>query len=282
MINAADSLQAGQIAKKHPKGRTIIAAMGFESAYESKHADAEGRFRYSAEENLVWRDLIVRQDRLLRGRAVTDVLTGLDRLGLPRDRVPQVLEVEERLRTAADFGVQAVPAMISEQAFFDLLASRRFPVATFVRTRAELDYLKEPDIFHEVYGHCPLLTHRDYADTVQRFGLAAQALGPDYFAALYRLFWFTVEFGLTRTDDGLRIYGAGITSSAQESVYCLEAPDVDRRPFDPVEICGTDYQIDVLQPRYYVLDDMEDLHRLGRQLESELPRWCDAAARRAA
>ncbi len=252
--------------------------MGFESAYESKVANDEGRFLYTAEEDAVWRDLIERQDARLRGRAIPEVIDGLARLALPRHRVPQVREVEARLRAEADFGVEAVPAMISEEAFFDLLASRRFPVATFVRKREELDYLKEPDIFHEVYGHCALLTNQRYADAVQQFGLAAQQLGRDYFAPLYRLFWFTVEFGLTRTRDGLRIYGAGITSSAEETVYCLEASDVDRRPFDPVEICATDYRIDVLQPRYYVLDRLEDLFALSASLTESLPRWCDRAA----
>ena len=256
--------------------------MGFESAYESKVATDEGLFVYSAEENATWRDLIERQDGLLKARAIPEVIRGLERLALPRTRVPQVADVEARLRTASDFGVQAVPAMISEAEFFDLLASRRFPVATFVRRRDEIDYLKEPDIFHEVYGHCPLLTNRAYADTVQRFGLAAQALGPAFYAALYRLFWFTVEFGLTKTSDGLRIYGAGITSSAKETAYCLTATDVDRRPFDPVEICATDYRIDVLQPQYYVLDRFDDLFRLGELLIDELPRWCEATDRTAA
>ena len=256
--------------------------MGFESAYESKVANEAGVIDYSIEEDAVWRDLIGRQDGLLAGRAIPQVIKGLSILGLPRTRVPQVHEVEARLRAATDFGVQAVPAMISEQAFFDLLASRRFPVATFVRKREELDYLQEPDIFHEVYGHCPLLTDQAYSDTVQRFGLAAQALGPDYYTPLYRLFWFTVEFGLTKTDDGLRIYGSGITSSAKETVYCLEATDIDRRPFDPVEICANDYRIDVLQPKYYVLDRFEDLHRLGEMLIDALPRWCETARKVAA
>lgn len=256
--------------------------MGFESAYASKTANDDGRFEYTPEEHSIWSDLIERQDKILDGRAVPEVLVGLDKLALTRSEVPQVLDVNARLQALTNFGVAAVPAMISEEAFFDLLANRRFPVATFVRTREELDYLKEPDIFHEVYGHCPLLTEPRYTDTVQKFGLAAKALGPDYYAPLHRLFWFTVEFGLTHTPDGLRIYGAGITSSAKESVYCLEAPDVDRRPFDPVEICGTDYRIDVLQPRYYVLDRLEALYELGDALEAQVPEWTAAARRRAA
>ncbi len=252
--------------------------MGFSSAYESKRATAEGRFEYTAEEDGVWSDLIERQDGLLEGRAVPEVISGLASLGLPRDRVPQVTEVNESLQAATGFGVKPVPAMISEADFFNLLASRHFPVATFVRRRDELDYLQEPDIFHEVYGHCPLLTDPAYADSVQRFGLAAQALGPNYFSALYRLFWFTVEFGLAKTPDGLRIYGAGITSSAKETVYCLESDTVERRAFDPAQICAHDYRIDVLQPTYYVLDELNELHRLAASLVEQVPRWCAAAA----
>ena len=265
-----------------PRSRNYIVVMGFKSAYASKVANDDGRFVYSPEENQIWRDLIERQDGLLAGRAVPEVIVGLDRLDLPRHRVPQVVEVDARLRESADFGVHPVPAMISEEAFFDLLASRRFPVATFVRTRDEIDYLQEPDIFHEVYGHCPMLTDRRYADAVQQFGLAAKALGRDYYTALYRLFWFTVEFGLTKTDDGVRIYGAGITSSAKETVYCLEGQDIDYRAFDPIEICGTDYQIDVLQSRYYVLDRLEDLYRLADQLVESVPAWCETARQTAA
>ncbi|MEM7679152.1 MAG: phenylalanine 4-monooxygenase [Myxococcota bacterium] len=256
--------------------------MGFESAYASKEADQQGFFHYSAEENAVWRDLIERQDKLLEGRAIPEVIHGLTKLDLPRDRAPQVKEVDARLKQTSHFGVDAVPAMISEEAFFDLLVNRKFPVATFVRRRDELDYLQEPDIFHEVYGHCPLLTHRDFADTVMRFGQAAKALGSAYFEPLYRLFWFTMEFGLVQTPEGRRIYGAGITSSAEETVFCLEGKEVKYLRFDPVEICATDYRIDVLQARYYVLDSMDDLHRLGASLIDELPRWCEAAGRHAA
>ena len=256
--------------------------MAFESSYISKRANDEGRFVYTPDEDAVWRDLITRQDGILETRALPEVIVGLERLALPRDRVPQVLEVDARLRASTGFGVEAVPAMISDDAFFDLLARRRFPVATFVRSRDELDYLTEPDIFHEVYGHCPLLTDPRYCEAVQCFGEAAAVLGRRYYEPLQRLFWFTIEFGLTETPAGLKIYGAGITSSAKESVYCLEADHVDRRPFDPVEICATDYRIDVLQPRYYVLDEFTDLFRFSRSLVRNLPQWCAAAASTAA
>lgn len=256
--------------------------MVFESRYTSKTADGEGRFAYTADEHAVWRDLIARQDGILESRAIPEVLRGLEALALPRDRVPQVLEVNARLGALTGFGVEPVAAMISDDEFFDLLARRRFPVATFVRSRDELDYLTEPDIFHEVYGHCPLLTDPRVCEALENFGRAAATLGRGYYEPLHRLFWFTVEFGLAETPHGQRIYGAGITSSAKETVYCLEADDVDRRAFDPVEICATDYRIDVLQPRYYVLDDFTDLFRFSASLTRDLPRWCDAAGLTAA
>ena len=251
--------------------------MGFESGYTSKVANDAGRFTYTAEEHEVWRALITRQHELLGPRALPEVLQGLNRLALPCDRVPQVLEVDARLQACTGFGVEPVPAMIADEAFFGLLARRRFPVATFVRSREELDYLAEPDIFHELFGHCPLLTDPRYCDAIQCFGHAAAVLGRAYYTPLQRLFWFTVEFGLAQTLDGPRIYGAGITSSAEESVYCLDADIVDQRRFDPIEICATDYRINVLQSRYYVLDNLEDLFRLSGSLIRELPGWCEAA-----
>lgn len=253
--------------------------MGFSSAYVSKVPDETGYIAYSPSEDAVWRTLIGDQDRILANRAVPEVLRGLELLDLPRNRVPQVQEVDARLQELTRFGVQAVPAMISEEEFFRLLADRRFPVATFVRRPEEIDYLQEPDIFHEVYGHCPLLTDARYCDAIERFGRAALELGPDAYAAVHRLFWFTVEFGLAQTREGVRIFGAGITSSAKESVYCLESKDIEHRPFDPVEIVGTDYRIDVLQGRYYVMNGLDHLYRLADELVARVPGWIEAARR---
>lgn len=256
--------------------------MGFASAYESKVAGEDGLIHYSPEETSVWRELVSRQDEVLRHRAAPEVLRGLELLDLPQDRVVQVPDLDARLFSLTGFGVHAVPAMISNEAFFGLLASRKFPVATFVRRREEMDYLKEPDIFHEVYGHCPLLTVPRYCDAIEAFGRAALELGPAFFEPIYRLFWYTVEFGLVRTPEGLRIYGAGITSSAKESVYALESGKVDHRPLDPVEMVGTDYRIDVLQARYYVIDGLETLYALAASLTERVPEWVRAARARPA
>lgn len=247
--------------------------MGFSSAYTSKVADDFGRFHYSKEEDSVWRDLIQRQAKILDNRATPEFLAGIEKLELPTERVPQVLEVNDRLESLTGFGVEAVPAMISEADFFKLLARRKFPVATFVRLREQLDYLQEPDIFHEVYGHCPLLTVPEYADAIETFGRVALELGPNYFTPIYRIFWYTVEFGLVNTRNGLRIYGAGIASSAEESVTCLDPSKTEWIPFDPITAVSQDYRIDVLQPRYYTIPNLEYLYELANSLRSELPKW---------
>ncbi len=229
------------------------------SSYKSKIPDAAGLIDYSDEENAVWRDLMARQEKILPGRVCNTYLKGLDLLDLPRDRMPQLSDVDRRLGEITGFGVAAVPALISPRKFFGLLAGRKFPAATFIRRREEFDYLQEPDVFHEIYGHCPLLTHQVYADFLQRYGEVALAVESKYIWMLQRLFWFTVEFGLIRNDDGLRIYGAGIASSAGESPYALESDIPERRPFDPLTIFRTPYRIDIYQTVYYVIDEIDEL-----------------------
>jgi phenylalanine-4-hydroxylase len=236
--------------------------MAKSSTYESKFPDESGRIHYTAAEDEVWRDLMARQARVLPGRACNSYLKGLEILDFPKDRVPQLLEVDRRLNEVTGFGVAAVPALIAPEKFFALLADRKFPAATFIRRREDFDYLQEPDVFHEIYGHCPLLTHQTYADFLQRYGQKALAAGPRYFWMMQRLFWFTVEFGLIRNSEGLRIYGAGIASSAGESPYALESDVPERREFDPVTIFRTPYRIDIYQTVYYVIDEIEQLFDL--------------------
>ena len=155
-----------------------------------------------------------------------------------------------------------MPALIPFDKFFELLANRRFPAATFIRTREEMDYLQEPDIFHEVFGHCPLLTNQAYADFTETYGkLGLNASHADR-VMLARLYWFTIEFGLIQTAKGLRIYGGGILSSKEETVYCLESPEPQRKPFDPIEALRTPYRIDIKQPVYFVLDNFDTLYKL--------------------
>lgn len=252
--------------------------MAKQSRYEAKTPDRSGRIEYTPGEDAVWRDLYARQKALLPGRAHPEWINALERLGLPEDRVPQPAEVSATLLRHTGWQVEPVPALIPFTRFFELLSSRRFPAASFIRTREDFDYLQEPDIFHEIYGHGPLLTEPRFADALQRFGQAALHLGPAFFEPLHRLFWFTVEFGLCRCEEGLRVLGAGIASSPRESVYALESDEPERVPFDPALVCATDYRIDVLQRRYFVLDDLESFYELADRLETDLPRWAASAA----
>lgn len=246
------------------------------SRYLSRTPGSDGRIAYTAEEDAVWRDLFSRQMALLPGRVVPAFLEGVEQLALPADRVPQLAEVDRRLGVISGFGVAAVPALISPKRFFGLLAGRKFPAATFIRRREDFDYLEEPDVFHEIFGHCPLLTIPDYADFLQRYGEVALALPEEHLWRLQRLFWFTVEFGLIAKPEGPRIYGAGIVSSARETPWALEAADVRREPFDLVTVLRTPYRIDILQPLYYVIESYEQLLSVIR---GDLPAAIEEAKR---
>ncbi len=239
-------------------------------SYQSKIPREGASISYSAEENAVWRDLCARQEGLLPGRACEVYLKGLAALDLPRRRIPQLAEINDRLARASDFGVQPVPALISPQRFFGLLARRKFPVATFIRRRSDFDYLEEPDIFHEVFGHCPMLADPTFADLLEDFGRAAATLGEAYHWSLQRLFWFTVEFGLIAEPQGTRprgtrIFGAGILSSPGETCYAIDSRRPERRPLDFVTLLRTPYRIDIFQTVYYVIQDFAQLRRLLNQ-----------------
>lgn len=234
------------------------------TTYASKTPGTDGRIAYSHGENAVWHDLIERQLPMLPGRVCNEYIAALDIMGFPRDRVPQLDEVSSVLRAHTGWSVQPVPALIGFAEFFELLACKRFPAATFIRRREDLDYLEEPDIFHEIFGHTPLLTDYRFAAFTEAYGKAGLAASPQDRAMLARLFWFTVEFGLYDSDDGLRSYGAGIVSSPGELVYALESDTPERLPFDPVEALRTPYRIDIYQPVYFVLDDFDQLFELAQ------------------
>ena len=232
------------------------------TTYVARQPDERGLIRYTATEHATWRTLIERQLRLLPGRACQEYLDGLERLDLPRERIPQLDEINRVLADATGWRVARVPALIPFQTFFELLASRQFPVATFIRRPEELDYLQEPDIFHELFGHCPLLTNPWFAAFTHAYGRLGLAASKEERACLARLYWMTLEFGLVDTPAGRRIYGGGILSSPKESVYCLsEAPE--HLPFDPVEAMRTPYRIDILQPVYFVLPALRRLFELA-------------------
>lgn len=234
------------------------------SRYQSRRPDAAGVVRHSDAEHAVWAELHARQTAAIADCACAEFLHGLTLLELPSDRIPQLPEVSARLQRETGWQVTKVPALIPFSEFFALLASRRFPAATFIRRREHLDYLQEPDIFHELYGHAPLLTHPDFAAFTESYGRIGLAASKEDRVFLARLYWFTVEFGLLRGPDGvLKIYGGGILSSPGETAHALSGAPL-LKPFDLLEVLRTPYRIDILQPQYFVLESLRELQALTR------------------
>jgi phenylalanine-4-hydroxylase len=213
--------------------------------------------RYSDEDQAVWRLLVERQSALARKYACAEFVQGLDVLGIG-DGIPDFDAVNARLEPLTGWRIVGVPGLIPDAAFYDHLAHRRFPVTVWIRTRAELDYLVEPDLFHDFFGHVPLLSNPVFADYMQLYGQRALEAG-GRIDLLARLYWYTVEFGLIRTPAGLKIYGAGILSSAAEVKHAMFARDAERLPFEAASVMRRPYQIDKLQSTYFVLDDFHQL-----------------------
>ena len=213
---------------------------------------------YSDEEQAVWRLLVERQSALAQRYACDEFLKGLESLGIG-DTIPDFEAINDRLLPLTGWRLVGVPGLIPDAAFYDHLAHRRFPVTVWIRKREEIDYLVEPDLFHDFFGHVPLLTDPVFADFMQAYGRRAIDAGPENIDRLARLYWFTVEFGLIRTPKGLKAYGAGILSSAAEVKHAIEGEGVERLPFDPAMAMQRPYEIDKLQPTYFVLDDFRQL-----------------------
>lgn len=232
------------------------------TTYVSKQPNAQGFIDWTPDENHTWNTLITRQTEIVKTRACGEFLEGLERISFSRTHVPQHTEINSRLRSYTGWEVEVVPALIPAKEFFTLLANKKFPAASFIRIPEELDYIQEPDIFHEFYGHVPLLTFREYADFMEEFGKLALSVPPKDRRRLFRLFWFTIEFGLLKTKDGIRAYGGGMLSSIHETVYSVESPIAKREPFDPLTCLRTPYRIDIPQPLYYVLDQFSDLYKI--------------------
>jgi phenylalanine-4-hydroxylase len=235
------------------------------SKYVSRQPDENGHIPYSGKEDAIWRDLITRQIPLLPGRACKPWIDAMHEMNFPMDRVPQLGEVSAVLQKHTGWSVAPVPALIGFTEFFELLASKRFPVATFIRTREDFDYIQEPDIFHEVFGHTPPLTDHRFATFCEAYGNAGLAAEPEDHVMLARLFWFTVEFGLVNTDEGIRAYGSGIMSSPGELEYAVESDKPQRKPFEPVDVLRTPYRIDIFQPIYFVIDSFDTLFHLAQE-----------------
>jgi phenylalanine-4-hydroxylase len=223
---------------------------------------------YTQGEHGLWDRLFERQSRLLQTRAVPAFLKGLDVLHLSKPGIPDFGELSERLEALTGWSVVAVPGLVPDEVFFDHLAHRRFVAGRFIRAPQQIDYLQEPDVFHDLFGHVPLLADPVFADYMQAYGeggLRAVRLGA--IQRLARLYWHTVEFGLIRQDGALKIYGAGILSSHGESLYSLESPYPARIGFDLKRVMRTRYKIDDFQSAYFVIDRFEDL--LKQTLETD-------------
>lgn len=215
---------------------------------------------YSAEEHDRWRRLYERQEKLLPGRACDEALDAMKKLELSHAAIPDFAELSKRLDALTGWRVVAVAGLIPDDAFFDHLANRRFPAGAFIRPEAELDYLEEPDVFHDVFGHVPLLANPVYADFLEAYGRGGhKALERNQLYNLARLYWYTVEFGLMQTKKGLRIFGAGILSSPAETVFSLEDSSPNRIGFDLARVMRTKYIISDFQQSYFVIDSFEKL-----------------------
>jgi phenylalanine-4-hydroxylase len=218
--------------------------------------------RFGAEEHRVWDVLFARQRRKLAGRAVASFEAGLDGLRLSRSGIPDFDDLNERLFARSGWTVVAVPGLLPEEIFFGHLARRRFPAGNFIRPAASLDYLEEPDVFHDVFGHVPLLAEPWFADFMQRLGEEGlKAVATGRLAAFSRLYWFTVEFGLAREEGALKLYGAGLASSFGEAAYALDSARPERLRFDLGTVLRTPYRSDVFQPRYFVVEGLDELRR---------------------
>jgi len=214
---------------------------------------------YDAAAQARWRRLYDRQMKLVPGRACAEFLRVVETLDYGSG-IPRFDHVNERLARATGWQVVAVPGLLPEPAFFGHLAARRFPVTVWLREEAEFDYIVEPDVFHDFFGHVPLLFDPVFADYMQAYGRGGQkAEGLHALEFLARLYWYTVEFGLVRGPEGLRIYGAGILSSPSEVVHALESPQPQRLRFDLRRVMRTRYKIDTFQPTLFVIDGFEQL-----------------------
>ena len=220
--------------------------------------------RYSATEHATWKTLFERQTRLLPGRACNEFVQGMRELPMAAEQIPDFERLSEVLMQRTGWQVVAVPGLIPDEVFFEHLANRRFPAGQFIRQPDQLDYLEEPDVFHDVFGHVPMLMNPVIADYIQAYGrggLRARALGR--LENLARVYWYTVEFGLVQQHDGVRIYGAGIASSFTESVFALDSASPNRIRFEIERVMRTRYRIDDFQESYFVIDGLDELLALA-------------------
>ena len=225
---------------------------------------------FTAENHQMWRFLFDRQLGIFDGRVAIEHIDSLKRLGIARDRIPKFSEINTILKETTGWSVAPVPCIVPDDVFFTLLKNRIFPSTCFIRTPEQQDYLQEPDIFHDIFGHLPLLVLPEFANYMEAFAkLALRAWEQGFLAFATRLYWFTIEFGLIQTQknttNALRTYGAGIVSSFTETVYCVESPKPVRLPFSLERVMRTDYRIDDLQKNYFVIESYDDLFKATLQ-----------------
>ena len=281
-----ERLQANNTIQKSHSAKSVSSnALGADDAshsdstaekqpYLSHQPDSQGHIHYSDDENAMWQALLTRQAKQIPNRACSAYIEGLEKLNLPSTHIPQLYDIDEILQATTGWQTAAVPALISFGKFFKLLANKRFPVATFIRRFEDMDYIEEPDVFHEIVGHCPLLTHPAFAAFNETYGKLGLDASKEERWFLARLYWFTIEFGLVGSHpDNRRIYGGGILSSPSETIYTLNGSDTlqqsnhqqqpqnqpEHRAFDLLDVLRTPYRIDHIQPIYYVIDDLDAL-----------------------
>ncbi|MGP1396978.1 MAG: phenylalanine 4-monooxygenase [Inquilinaceae bacterium] len=223
----------------------------------------QGWDTYTDENHGTWKTLFERQAKLMPGRAVDAFIDGMKGLSIAADGIPDFRRLSEVLSGKTGWQVVAVPGLVPDRVFFEHLANRRFPAGRFIRRPDQLDYIEEPDVFHDVFGHVPMLMNPIFADYMQAYGeggLRADGLGVLHHLA--RLYWYTVEFGLVASDAGIQIYGAGILSSRTETVFSLDSPSPNRIAFNLERVMRTRYRIDDFQETYFVIDSLDTLLHL--------------------
>lgn len=217
--------------------------------------------KYTAEDFQVWKILFERQEENMPGRATAEFLEGIRRINFTADKIPDFRETNPLLKSITGWELAVVPGIIPDDVFFTLMANRKFPASTWLRKMSELDYLEEPDMFHDVFGHVPLLTNQPFVDFLQELS----KIGLDYIdnkwaiELLSRIYWFTIEFGLIREEGQLRIYGAGILSSPGETLYSL-SDQPKHFEYDVEQILNTPYRKDTFQDRYFIIESFEQLY----------------------
>ncbi len=258
--------------REEPKDFFVKDENGF-YIYDVHHTGMNQRYEeYTAEDHQVWQILFDRQIAFLQGKVTEDYLKGIDIVKFSREKIPQFEQVNKLLQATTGWNVYIVPGLIPSLAFFELMERKNFCATTWLRKMEQLDYLEEPDMFHDVFGHVPLLTNQNLCDFLVNLSkIALKHIDNDHIiSCIGRLYWFTIEFGLIQESKGLRIYGAGIVSSKGETEYSLYSDIPQRLPYNVAQILNTDYHKDRYQDVYFVIDSFEQLYNSIDEIDQEI------------